>query len=85
MTEQTGIARALEVLGNKIAEVEEKRKSEADELREKNKELTAQLKQAEEDRDAACAYALQLERMLEECRKVYTELKEGGGELCKKS
>ena len=95
MTEQTGIARALEVLGNKIGEAEglarlareakEAYKRDADELREKNKELTERLKQTEEDRDAACAYALQLERLLEECRKVYTELKEGGSELCKKS
>lgn len=95
MTEKSGIARALEVLGNKIGEAEgltllareakEAYKREADELRAKNKELAERLKQAEEDRDAACAYALQLEGLLEECRKVYAALKEGGGERCKKS
>ena len=95
MKEQAGIARALEVLGDKIAEAEgltrlareakEAYKREADELQEKNKELTERLKQAEDDRDRACAYALQLERMLEECRKMYIELKEGGADNCKKS
>ena len=95
MTEQTGIARALEVLGEKIAEAEELKrlaleakeayKREAAELREKNKELTERLKQAEDDRDTACGYALQLEALLEECRKCYRALKEGGAEHCKKS
>ena len=102
MTEQTGIARALAVLGDKIGEAEglrrlaieakEAYKREADELREKNKELTERLKQAEDDRDAACSYALQLERLLEECRKAYNALHEGepkppegGADNCKKS
>lgn len=91
MTEHRGIARAFEVLGDKLLETEELLDAEQSQLElekelhadvnirlvqqlEKNKELTAKLKQAEEDRDTACAYALQLEQLLEECRKVYREL-----------
>lgn len=95
MIEQAGIARALEVLGDKIGEAEglrrlaieakEAYKREADELREKNKELTERLKSAEEDRDNACSYALKLERLLEECREAYAALKKGGADNCKKS
>lgn len=95
MIEQAGIARALEVLGDKIGEAEGLRrlaieakqayKKEADELREKNKELTERLKRAEEDRDAACSYALKLERLLEGCKAVYNDLTAGGADKCKKS
>lgn len=95
MTEPTGIVRAIEVLGDEIKKQEaalrhvmnqrDDLKRENGELREQNKELTERLKQAEDDRDAACSYALQLERLLEECRKVYNELKEGGADNCKKS
>lgn len=95
MTEHNGIARALQVLGDKIVETEDflldvenqlsNANRELESVREQNRELTERLKQAEDDRDAACSYALQLEQLLEECRKVYTELKEGGADNCKKS
>lgn len=87
MTEHSGIARALEVLGDKIVETEdflldvERQLSganrELESLRAQNNDLTERLKQAETDRDAACSYALQLERLLEECRKVYKGLNDG--------
>lgn len=95
MTEHSGIARALEVLGDKIVETEEflldvenqlsNANRELESLREENKELTDRLKQAEADRDTACGYALQLEELLKECREIYAKLQEGGGERCKKS
>ena len=95
MTERSGIARALEVLGDKIVETEDflfdvenqldSANRELESVREQNKELTERLKQVEADRDTACSYALQLEAMLEECRKMYAAQKEGGGERCKKS
>ena len=95
MTEHSGIARALEVLGDKIVETEDflldverqlsSASRELESLRAQNNDLTERLKQAETDRDAACSYALQLEKMLEECKKVYNNLKEGGAGDCKKS
>lgn len=105
MTEHSGIARALEVLGDKIVETEDflldvenqlsNANRELESLREQNKELTEQLEQARTAEAAASSYALQLERLLEECRKAYTELqelqegipepKEGGADNCKKS
>ena len=105
MTEHNGIARALEVLGDKIVETEtfllvaenerDDLEKQACELREQKKYLTERLQQAEADRDEACQYALQLERLLEECRKAYNGLQElqegipepkkGGADNCKKS
>ena len=102
MTEHSGTARALEVLGDKIVETEDylldvenqlsNANRELESLREQNKELTERLQQAEADRENACSYALQLERLLEECSKVYKELhegepepQEGGADNCKKS
>lgn len=98
MTEHSGIARALEVLGDKIVETEDflhdvecqlsSANRELESLREQNRELTERLQQAEADRDNACSYAVQLERLLGECRKAYAELQElkkGGADDCKKS
>lgn len=95
MTEQRGITRAIEVLGERLADTEgflldvenqlDSANRELESLRTENRELTERLKRAEDDRDTACRYALQLERMLEECRKAYAALKEGGAHNCKKS
>lgn len=80
MTEQAGTARALEVLGDKINELEaalrhvmnqrDDLKREADELEQKNEELTEKLKQANKDLEHACSYALKLENLLEGCKAV---------------
>lgn len=95
MSETTGITRVIEVLGDEIAKREgsllfamkqrDELKKEADALRGENKELTERLKQAEADRDAACAYALKLEKLLEGCKAVYNDLTAGGDDKCKKS
>lgn len=95
MTEQSGIVRAVKALGDKISETEaalrhvmnqrDDFKREADELRANVRELTEKLKQAEADRDAACSYALQLEKTLEGCRELYNDLTRGGADTCKKS
>lgn len=95
MTEKSGIARALEVLGDKIAEAEGLRhlaneqknvyKREADELREKIEELTEKLKQADKELESVCSYALKLENLLEGCKAVYNDLTAGGDDKCKKS
>ena len=95
MTEQSGIARALEALGSEIIKREaqlnlkkalhDDAKKQLAELIKKNDELTEQLKQAEADRDAACRYALKLEKLLEGCKTVYNDLTTGGADECKKS
>lgn len=95
MTEQSGIARAIEVLGDKIAEAEGLRrlaietkdsyKREADRLREENKKLTERLKTIEDDLDKACLYALQLEKQLEAYRTAEADTHAGGADKCKKS
>lgn len=102
MTEQTGIARAIEVLGEKLADTEKELRVAQTELSltkelhkdanarlmeqlHKNYELTQQLEQARAAEEAASSYALKLERLLEECRKAYEALKEGGAQNCKKS
>ena len=95
MTEQTGSVRALEVLGDKINELEaalrhvmnqrDDLKREADELEQKNAELTEKLKQANRDLEHACSYALKLENLLEGCKAVYNDMKAGGADKCKKS
>ena len=102
MTENSGIARAFEVLGERLAETENflrNVQSQLDLEKELHtdanirltqqleiiRELAESLKQAEDDRDTACSYALQLERLLEECRKAHATLKEGGADNCKKS
>ncbi len=95
MRETEGIVRALAVLGDEITKNEAALRhvmnqrdeigKEADALRAKVKELTEQLKQAEEARDDACRYALKLEKLLEGCKAVYDDLTAGGADKCKKS
>lgn len=95
MTEQSGIARALEVLGGEIIKIEallslekalhDEANERLVELLAKNKELTEQLKQTEAERDDACAYALKLEGLLDGCKEVYNDLTTGGADKCKKS
>ena len=95
MIEQAGTARALEVLGDKINELEaalhcvtsqrDDLRREADELEQKNAELTDKLKQANRDLEHARSYALKLENLLEGCKAVYNDLTAGGADKCKKS
>lgn len=95
MTEQTGSVRALEVLGDKINELEaalhcvtsqrDDLKREADELEQKNAELTEKLRQADKDFERVCSYALKLENLLEGCKALYNDLKAGGADKCKES
>ena len=95
MTEQRGITRAIEVLGERLADTEgflldvenqlDSANRELESLRAENRELTEQLEQARAAEEAASSYALKLERRLEECSKANTALKEGGAKKCKKS
>lgn len=88
MSESEGIARAFEVLGDKIKNDEAALRhvmNQRDELREKCKELTEQLKRAEADRNDACRYALSLEQLLEGYKEKYKNLTKGGADKCKKS